>query len=121
VPVSAGLAKAAAAVLGKTTISKDSSSSSSKGAGTEQQQEQQQAMQEAVEQKQDRQQQAQQGDAAADDAGRGDRAGREGRQLVCLAVKAMDAHFSSQPSEVGSIWNIRGVGNNAWHRVEVYV
>lgn len=146
VPVRGGLAKAAAAALGKTTISKDSSSS--RGAGSEQQQ---QAMHEAVEQKHDRQQQAQQGGTAAAAAAAGDsQAGsaksaaaagaaaaaaggdagggvddgaacREGRQLVCLAVKAMDARFSSQPSEVGSIWNIRGVGNNAWHRVEVYV
>lgn len=36
--------------------------------------------------------------------------------LVC---KAVDASYQTQPERVESIWNLRGVLNNSWHRVPV--
>ena len=36
--------------------------------------------------------------------------------LVC---KAVDASHNTQPESVKGIWNLRGLGNNAWHRVPV--
>lgn len=41
-----------------------------------------------------------------------------GVQLVC---KATDASYNSQPDGVPGIWNLRGVLNNAWHRVSVSI
>ena len=39
----------------------------------------------------------------------------EGRlRLVC---KATDASYNVQPDSVKGIWNLRGINNNAWHRV----
>lgn len=35
-------------------------------------------------------------------------------QIIC---RAMDTHSNSQPDTPLGIWNIRGVMNNAWHRV----
>jgi hypothetical protein len=58
------------------------------------------------------------GGAKSDD---GDAGVPQGRQLVRLTERAVDARYSSQPADVGSIWNIRGAGNNAWYSVEVYV
>lgn len=37
-------------------------------------------------------------------------------QLVC---RAFDSVNNSQPSDLKAVWNIRGVMNNAWHRVNV--
>ncbi|KAG2487321.1 hypothetical protein HYH03_014038 [Edaphochlamys debaryana] len=37
-------------------------------------------------------------------------------ELVC---KAVDASYNSQPDGVAGIWNLRGVVNNAWHRVKL--
>jgi hypothetical protein len=37
-------------------------------------------------------------------------------QLIC---KATDAAYNVQPDTVRGIWNLRGINNNAWHRVEV--
>jgi hypothetical protein len=34
-------------------------------------------------------------------------------------VTAVDRQYNTQPNDVGSIWNIRGCGCNAWHTVEV--
>jgi hypothetical protein len=34
-------------------------------------------------------------------------------------VKAVDRQYNTQPNDVGSMWNIRGCGCNAWHTVEV--
>ncbi|PNH03774.1 Sulfite oxidase, mitochondrial [Tetrabaena socialis] len=36
---------------------------------------------------------------------------------VAVAVKAVDSSYNSQPDSVAGIWNLRGVVNNAWHRV----
>lgn len=34
-----------------------------------------------------------------------------------LACKATDQSYNTQPEDVSSIWNIRGLVNNAWHKV----
>ena len=39
-------------------------------------------------------------------------------ELVCRAV---DASFNMQPASVADTWNLRGLANNAWHRVAVTV
>jgi len=41
-----------------------------------------------------------------------------GTRLVC---KAVDAAHNSQPESVASVWNLRGLANNAWHRVPIRV
>jgi sulfite oxidase len=40
---------------------------------------------------------------------------------VTLVCKATDASYNVQPDSVEGIWNLRGINNNAWHRVEVHV
>lgn len=40
----------------------------------------------------------------------------ENVELVC---KAVDSAYNSQPDGVANIWNLRGLLNNAWHRVGV--
>jgi len=42
----------------------------------------------------------------------------ERMQLVC---KATDSHYNSQPENVKHIWNLRGVLNNSWHRITVFL
>lgn len=149
VPVSPGLAKAAAAAKGQTTANEpaanDSSSSSSRSGPTAEQQEHQEEIVSKAVQKQDKQQQEQQAHSESEatgsnftkTAGAGDKVAGPmaeqhtgssdldripaGKRAVRLAVKAMDARYNSQPGEVGSIWNIRGVGTNSWHTVEVFV
>ena len=39
-------------------------------------------------------------------------------QLIC---KAVDASYNVQPDTVEGIWNLRGINNNAWHRVDVLI
>lgn len=39
-------------------------------------------------------------------------------ELIC---KATDASYNVQPDSVAGIWNLRGINNNAWHRVNVTV
>eukprot|EP00040_Diaphanoeca_grandis_P013428 m.67895 g.67895 ORF g.67895 m.67895 type:complete len:587 (+) comp23883_c0_seq2:283-2043(+) len=39
-------------------------------------------------------------------------------ELVC---KAVDSSCNQQPENVESVWNLRGILNNAWHRVEITV
>jgi len=39
-------------------------------------------------------------------------------ELVC---KATDAAYNAQPQHVAGIWNLRGILNNAWHRVHLDV
>lgn len=39
-------------------------------------------------------------------------------ELIC---KATDISYNSQPDSVAGIWNLRGVLNNAWHRVVINV
>jgi len=36
---------------------------------------------------------------------------------VELASKAVDLAFNSQPESCAHGWNVRGLGNNSWHRV----
>lgn len=38
--------------------------------------------------------------------------------VVC---KATDGAYNTQPETAASVWNIRGLANNAWHRVAVTV
>ena len=38
-------------------------------------------------------------------------------QLVC---KATDAAHNTQPEQPASAWNLRGLANNTWHRVDVW-
>ncbi len=45
------------------------------------------------------------------------RAGME-MKVIC---KATDASYNVQPDSVEGIWNLRGINNNAWHRVAVQV
>jgi len=37
---------------------------------------------------------------------------------IKLASKAVDHAFNSQPENVCGLWNVRGLGNNTWHKVE---
>lgn len=47
--------------------------------------------------------------------------GADPGQQVELVAKAVDASYNTQPDSVAAIWNLRGVVNNAWHRVPVQV
>jgi len=40
-------------------------------------------------------------------------------QAVQMVCKATDAAYNVQPESVAGIWNLRGLNNNAWHRVDV--
>ena len=40
-------------------------------------------------------------------------------QAATLVCKAVDASHNTQPESVKGIWNLRGLGNNSWHRVAV--
>lgn len=39
-------------------------------------------------------------------------------EIIC---KAVDASFNAQPDTIAPIWNMRGMLNNAWHRVRVHI
>jgi len=39
-------------------------------------------------------------------------------KLVC---KAVDASHNTQPESHAAVWNLRGLANNAWHRVPIKV
>lgn len=39
-------------------------------------------------------------------------------EVIC---KATDASYNVQPDTVKGIWNLRGINNNAWHRITVNV
>lgn len=43
-----------------------------------------------------------------------------GRQLEIIC-KATDASYNVQPDSVEGIWNLRGINNNAWHRVPAVI
>ena len=43
----------------------------------------------------------------------------EGKEGVGLCCKATDAAYVTQPRSLEDVWNIRGLNNNTWHRVEV--
>ena len=34
-----------------------------------------------------------------------------------LACKAVDSSYNQQPENASSVWNLRGILNNSWHRV----
>lgn len=40
---------------------------------------------------------------------------------VTIMCKAVDSTYNVQPDTVAPIWNLRGVLNNAWHRVHIFV
>mmetsp|Transcript_12330 Transcript_12330/g.11163 ORF Transcript_12330/g.11163 Transcript_12330/m.11163 type:complete len:516 (+) Transcript_12330:66-1613(+) len=42
-------------------------------------------------------------------------------QLVQITCKAIDSSYNVQPDSVEGVWNLRGINNNAWHRVNVIV
>jgi len=39
-------------------------------------------------------------------------------EIIC---KAIDSTYNNQPENVGPIWNLRGVLNNSWHKIQVNV
>ncbi|CAJ0602139.1 unnamed protein product [Cylicocyclus nassatus] len=45
----------------------------------------------------------------------------EGAKKMDLVVKATDRAYNTQPETSVGIWNVRGLINNAWHRVSVEV
>ena len=38
---------------------------------------------------------------------------------IQLVSRAVDAAYNTQPDNTEPLWNLRGVVNNAWHRVDV--
>lgn len=44
--------------------------------------------------------------------------GEDGKEVE-LVCKAVDSGYNCQPDNAASIWNIRGLLNNSWHRVKV--
>ncbi|KAL4129396.1 hypothetical protein PRIC2_005404 [Phytophthora ramorum] len=44
-----------------------------------------------------------------------------GTKKLDIMCKAVDASYNVQPDTIAPIWNMRGVLNNAWHRVHVSV
>ena len=40
---------------------------------------------------------------------------------VTILSKATDSAYNVQPDSVKGIWNLRGINNNAWHRVGITV
>lgn len=40
---------------------------------------------------------------------------------IILVCKATDRAYNTQPETPSGIWNVRGLINNAWHRVNVKV
>lgn len=39
-------------------------------------------------------------------------------KVIC---KATDSSYNTQPETKDYIWNIRGINNNSWHIVEVFL
>lgn len=39
-------------------------------------------------------------------------------EIIC---KAVDSSYNAQPDSIAPIWNMRGMLNNAWHRVSVHI
>lgn len=42
-------------------------------------------------------------------------------QKVTIISKATDASYNVQPDSVEGVWNLRGINNNAWQRVNAEV
>ena len=40
---------------------------------------------------------------------------KAGDEIICRAV---DISYNTQPADMSMTWNIRGINNNAWHRVK---
>ena len=40
---------------------------------------------------------------------------KDGQEIICRAV---DIAYNTQPAEMEMTWNVRGINNNAWHRVK---
>eukprot|EP00466_Bigelowiella_natans_P010491 jgi/Bigna1/86691/estExt_fgenesh1_pg.C_120270 len=38
-----------------------------------------------------------------------------------ICARAIDTSYNSQPGDVGPLWNLRGILNNSWHRINVKV
>ena len=36
-----------------------------------------------------------------------------------IACKAVDSSYNQQPEKIGTVWNLRGILNNSWHKVEI--
>ena len=45
----------------------------------------------------------------------------EGAKTVEILCKATDRAHNVQPETPGPIWNVRGLLNNAWHRLNVEI
>lgn len=43
-----------------------------------------------------------------------------GKKLTIIS-KATDAAYNVQPDSVNGVWNLRGINNNAWQRVNAEV
>ena len=43
---------------------------------------------------------------------------KKGETFV-LACKAVDSSYNQQPEKIETVWNLRGILNNSWHKVEV--
>jgi sulfite oxidase len=43
------------------------------------------------------------------------------RNQVQVICKAVDSNYTSQPEGIDAIWNMRGLNNNAWHRIHVWL
>ncbi len=41
------------------------------------------------------------------------------RGATTLVCKAVDASHNTQPESPATVWNLRGLANNCWHRVTV--
>lgn len=46
---------------------------------------------------------------------------REGHGEMTILCRAFDSAYNTQPERAETIWNLRGVVNNSWHRVKVNV
>lgn len=46
---------------------------------------------------------------------------KEGPAELTVLSKATDASYNVQPDTVAGIWNLRGINNNAWHRVNLNI
>jgi sulfite oxidase len=42
-----------------------------------------------------------------------------GADTAEFIVKAVDENYQSQPERPDGIWNVRGILNNSWHRIQM--
>ena len=38
-----------------------------------------------------------------------------------ICIRAIDSNCNTQPEKIDALWNIRGLLNNSWHRIELLV